>query len=82
MLDCLSNGVMILKLIYPFSYEREKQGTSYIPIFMKPEITINKINIVGNYAISIHWNDGHNTGIYEFTYLLELASTNEKLLKT
>ncbi len=62
--------------------ERDRQGAKYIPLFTEQEITINKISIVGNYAISIGWNDGHNTGIYEFSYLLKLASSNEKLLKT
>ena len=28
-----------------------------------------KIDVVGRYAISIHWSDGHNTGIYAFEYL-------------
>lgn len=27
---------------------------------------------VGNYAISIHWKDGHATGIYPFDYLRKL----------
>mgnify|MGYP001583854089 CR=1 FL=1 len=28
-----------------------------------------KIDLVGNYAISITWSDGHATGIYAFDYL-------------
>jgi DUF971 family protein len=28
-----------------------------------------KIELVGRYAIAIHWSDGHNTGIYAFDYL-------------
>jgi len=28
-----------------------------------------KINLVGRYAISVEWSDGHNTGIYAFGYL-------------
>ena len=28
-----------------------------------------KIDVVGRYAISITWSDGHNTGIYTFDYL-------------
>jgi DUF971 family protein len=27
---------------------------------------------VGNYAVNFVFNDGHNTGIYTFKYLLEL----------
>ena len=32
----------------------------------------HKINTIGNYALSIHWNDGHNTGIYAFDYLRKM----------
>lgn len=28
-----------------------------------------KVQTVGNYAISIHWSDGHQTGIYSYDYL-------------
>jgi len=28
---------------------------------------------VGNYAISAHWSDGHDTGIYTFEYLRQLS---------
>ncbi len=49
--------------------EREQQSKSYIPIFSENQITISEIKQVGNYAISIVWKDGHNTGIYEFPYL-------------
>lgn len=31
------------------------------------------INSVGRYAISIQWSDGHDTGIYTFERLRELA---------
>jgi DUF971 family protein len=31
------------------------------------------IDPVGNYAIQISWSDGHNSGIYSFRYLQELA---------
>ena len=32
-----------------------------------------KISVVGRYAIAIHWSDGHNTGIYTFELLRNLA---------
>ncbi len=53
--------------------ERENQSVKFIPIFNENQITIANINIVGNYAISVDWKDGHNTGIYEFTFLKNLA---------
>ncbi len=32
-----------------------------------------KIDLVGRYAISITWSDGHNTGIYAFDRLRKLC---------
>ncbi len=32
------------------------------------------INLIGRYAISILWSDGHATGIYSFEYLRTLDS--------
>lgn len=54
--------------------EREEQGSKYIPIYTGDQITINEIKIIGNYAVGVIWKDGHNTGIYEFNYLIKLAS--------
>jgi len=62
--------------------ERERYSLNYIPIYSDNEITIEKISVIGNYAIGISWNDGHNTGIYEFPYLFKLASPKETELKT
>ncbi|MGQ9643215.1 MAG: DUF971 domain-containing protein [Ignavibacterium sp.] len=57
--------------------EREKQGKNYIPVFSENQITVSEIRQVGKYAISIFWNDGHNTGIYEYTFL-RLIGENSK----
>ena len=32
-----------------------------------------KIDVVGHYAISIQWSDGHNTGIYAFDRLRRMC---------
>jgi prepilin-type processing-associated H-X9-DG protein len=31
------------------------------------------IEPVGNYAVAIHWSDGHGTGIYRFDFLRDLC---------
>ncbi|MDP2362833.1 MAG: DUF971 domain-containing protein [Ignavibacteria bacterium] len=49
--------------------ERDKQSKMYIPLFAENQITVKSLNQVGNYAIQITWNDGHNTGIYEYHFL-------------
>ena len=53
---------------------REMQSKNYIPLFYNDQIYIESISEVGNYAISIIWKDGHRTGIYEFSYLKNLAN--------
>lgn len=55
--------------------ERENQSDSYIPIFHASQTRISQITRIGNYAISIHWEDGHNTGIYEFPFLKNLSES-------
>jgi DUF971 family protein len=34
---------------------------------------LEKAGIVGNYAIQLKWKDGHDTGIYNWQFLRELA---------
>ena len=45
----------------------------------KQEITISSLVPMGNYAIAIHFSDGHTTGIYSWSYLLHLGAKNEEL---
>ncbi len=43
------------------------------PTVITPEMyKIKNIETVGDYAIQITWQDGHNTGIYSWDYLKEL----------
>ncbi len=37
-------------------------------------VTINKVEAVGNYAIRIIFNDGHNTGIFSWEYIYSIGS--------
>jgi len=36
---------------------------------------------MGNYAIAIHFSDGHTTGIYSWSYLNHLGVDQEELWK-
>ncbi|MBP79630.1 MAG: 1-(5-phosphoribosyl)-5-((5-phosphoribosylamino)methylideneamino)imidazole-4-carboxamide isomerase [Deltaproteobacteria bacterium] len=42
-------------------------------------VTIEKIESVGNYAIKLIFSDQHNSGIYSWTYLYELAKNHDEL---
>ena len=43
----------------------------------KPVLKIQSVEPVGNYAIRIYWNDGHNTGIYTYEHLRRICPCPE-----
>ena len=45
----------------------------------KKDVLISTIVPMGNYAIAIHFSDGHTTGIYSWSYLLHLGTEKEDL---
>lgn len=66
-----------LRINCPCAYcskEREEQSKSYIPLFSEEQLKITEIKPVGSYALGIKWEDGHNTGIFEFNQLKQLSN--------
>ena len=47
----------------------------------KQDVLISSLVPMGNYAIAIHFSDGHKTGIYSWSYLLHLGTDKEELWK-
>ena len=47
----------------------------------KQDVTINSLVPMGNYAIAIHFSDGHTTGIYSWSYLNDLSINQDELWK-
>lgn len=45
----------------------------------KEEVNINDIEPVGNYAVRLIFTDGHNTGLYSWDYLYDLARNHDVL---
>jgi DUF971 family protein len=45
----------------------------------KQDVTILSLIPMGNYAIAIHFSDGHTTGIYSWSYLLHLGTEKDEL---
>jgi ATP-binding protein involved in chromosome partitioning len=43
------------------------------PKTVRPDVGPQVISSIGNYAIGIDWNDGHNSGIYSFNHLRSLG---------
>ena len=46
------------------------------PAAISETLTMLDVNVVGRYALSFRWSDGHDTGIYSFKYLRELCADN------
>jgi len=47
----------------------------------KQDVTISSLVPMGNYAIAIHFSDGHTTGIYSWSYLHHLGIDKYELWK-
>ena len=41
------------------------------------DLRIEDVEIVGRYALTFRWSDGHDTGIYSFRYLREICEGDE-----
>jgi DUF971 family protein len=58
----------------------EVQGHSpdqKITVTGKENVGITDVQPVGNYAVRLVFDDGHQTGIYSWVYLYELATKNQ-----
>ena len=67
---------------YPAEYLRvespsaEVQGhtpAERVTVSGKRDVGIASVDPIGHYAIRIHFDDGHDTGIYTWDYLLQLG---------
>ena len=45
----------------------------------KQDVSISALVPMGNYAIAIHFSDGHTSGIYSWSYLLHLGTEKKDL---
>ena len=53
---------------------REPEAPQAGPFQMyKPALKMLNVEPVGNYAIRIHWSDGHSSGIYSYEHLRSIC---------
>lgn len=45
----------------------------------KSSVKIHGVEPVGNYAVRLIFDDGHETGLYSWSYLLTLGQTRDRL---
>ena len=62
-----------LRWLCPCAYCRGEAGLpgwlDSAPTLSEQQTTLDDIHLVGNYAVSPHWADGHHTGFYPFALL-------------
>ena len=74
--DTGESHMLAAEYLRVFSPSAEVQGHSpeqRVTVGGKAEVEIAKVEPVGNYAVKLVFGDGHNTGIYTWSYLLKLG---------
>lgn len=75
------NAMLSAELLRVFSPSAEVRGHSADQRVLqtgKKQVKIQSVDPVGNYAIRIEFDDGHDTGIYSWGYLMELVERREE----
>lgn len=70
------------EMLRVFSPSAEVQGHSpeqRVTVSGKRDVAISRIEPVGNYAVRIVFDDGHQTGLYSWIYLARLGRERETL---
>ena len=67
-----------LRVFSPSAEVRGHGPGQEVLVFGKEDVTIDRIEPVGNYAVKLVFSDGHDTGIYTWDNLYELAACHEE----
>ncbi len=44
----------------------------------KESVQVTQVELIGNYAVRLHFDDGHNTGLYSWDFLRELGAEYDR----
>lgn len=67
-----------LRVFSPSAEVRGHGPGQEVLVFGKEHVNIERIEPVGNYAVKLIFDDGHDTGIYSWEQLYELAAQYEE----
>ena len=57
-----------LRAACPCAFCRNQRDAG-TPVLVRPGLRVETAELVGNWGLQIHWNDGHSTGIYPWEVL-------------
>ena len=66
-----------LRVFSPSAEVRGHGPGQEVLVFGKEDVNIDRIDPVGNYAVKLVFDDGHDTGIYSWEQLYALATQYE-----
>lgn len=69
----------LLRVYSPSAEVRGHGAGQEVLQFGKQDVTLNDIQPVGNYAVKLVFSDGHDSGLYSWDYLYELARNHQAL---
>ena len=70
--------IELLRVRSPSADTGGRHGQRGKPQSGKKDVRIKDINHTGNYGIRLNFDDGHDTGIFVWEYLHDLAKNQEK----
>jgi len=62
-----------LRVFSPSIEVRGRRGRDRLLIRDKQDVVLTRIDPIGNYAIKLFFDDGHNSGLYDWPFLYELG---------
>lgn len=68
----------MLRVLSPSAEVQGHSPDQRITVGGKKDVAIARIDPVGNYAVRIVFDDGHETGLYSWRYLATLGREREK----
>ena len=76
--EVYSLPIELLRVRSPSADTGGRHGQRRKPQSGKKDVRIKDINHTGNYGIRLNFDDGHDTGIFVWEYLHDLAKNQEK----
>jgi DUF971 family protein len=68
-----------LRVLSPSAEVQGHSRDQRVTVPGKIDVAIAAVDPVGNYAVRLTFSDGHNTGLYSWTYLRKLGEEQEAL---
>lgn len=76
--ECFTYSGEYLRVHSPSAEVRGHGKGQEVLQFGKKDVTVTAVKSAGNYALQITFSDGHDSGIYSWDYLRELADNHQQ----